>query len=323
MPDNANNSPASTHVQCTANAQRTVDAQHIGNADHAANTQHTGHSQIATPDEMNPAKSNTLDGEQASVEKQKVFIIGLPRTGTTSVSVALLEQGLKVAHMAFTKQAFMLADAISDVPCFSDYRQLDGLFPQAKFVYLERDMAKWVPSMQMLLGKMLPHLEAKSGRFHPIMKRSFRHTFAIDKVADPADEAHLIDCYQRHQNEVFAYFHGREDFITLDISHAGSLSRLLQFLGLTTDCPTLGQVTDRALSDSQIKSAPNQISQEGISQAKGNIQPQRANTSEHGLDFPKLNAGTHVAAWHEYKHPNKVNSNSAGPQSRKFFDYTL
>ncbi|MDR9767527.1 sulfotransferase [Shewanella baltica] len=311
MPDNANNSPASTHAQCTANAQRTVDAQHIGN------------SQIATPDEMNPAKSNTLDGEQASVEKQKVFIIGLPRTGTTSVSVALLEQGLKVAHMAFTKQAFMLADAISDVPCFSDYRQLDGLFPQAKFVYLERDMAKWVPSMQMLLGKMLPHLEAKSGRFHPIMKRSFRHTFAIDKVADPADEAHLIDCYQRHQNEVFAYFHGREDFITLDISHAGSLSRLLQFLGLTTDCPTLGQVTDRALSDSQIKSAPNQISQEGTSQAKGNIQPQRVKTSEHGLDFPKLNAGTHVAAWHEYKHPNKVNSNSAGPQSRKFFDYTL
>ncbi|GIU31600.1 sulfotransferase family protein [Shewanella hafniensis] len=317
MPDNANNSTASAHAQCSANAQ------HIGNADYAANTQHTGHSQIATPAEMNPANSNTLSSEQASVEKQKVFIIGLPRTGTTSVSVALLEQGLKVAHMAFTKQAFMLADAISDVPCFSDYRQLDGLFPQAKFVYLERDMVKWVPSMQMLLGKMLPHLEAKSGRFHPIMKRSFRHTFAIDKVAAPADEAHLIDCYQRHQNEVLAYFQGREDFISLDISHAGSLSRLLQFLGLTTDCPTLGQVTDRALSASQVKSAPNQLLQEGISQAKGNIQPQSVNTSEHGLDFPKLNAGTHVAAWHEYKHPNKVNSNSAGPQSRKFFDYTL
>ena len=44
-----------------------------------ANAQHTGHSQIATPAEMNPAKSNTLSSEQASVEKQKVFIIGLPR----------------------------------------------------------------------------------------------------------------------------------------------------------------------------------------------------------------------------------------------------
>ncbi|HCE50996.1 MAG TPA: sulfotransferase family protein, partial [Shewanella baltica] len=84
MPDNANNSPITTHVQLTGNAK------------------HTGHSQIATPDEMNPENSNTLCSEQASVEKQKVFIIGLPRTGTTSVSVALLEQGLKVAHMAFT-----------------------------------------------------------------------------------------------------------------------------------------------------------------------------------------------------------------------------
>ncbi|MGL4711432.1 MAG: sulfotransferase family protein [Shewanella sp.] len=310
MPDNANNSPITTPIQPT------------GNAEHTANVQPTGHSPLATPDEMNPAQPNTLSSEQAIEEKLKVFIIGLPRTGTTSVSVALLEQGLKVAHMAFTKQAFILADAISDAPCFSDYQQLDGLFPQAKFVYLERDMAKWVPSMQMLLGKMLPHLEAKSGRFHPIMKRSFRHTFAIDKVTDPADETHLIDCYQKHKKEVFAYFHGREDVISLDISHAGSLSRLLQFLGLPTDSPTLAQVTDRAYTATQIKSAPTQISQQGTSQAKA-AQPLPVNPREHRLDFPKLNAGTHVAAWHEYKHPNKVNSNSAGPQSRKFFDYQL
>ncbi|RYE30840.1 MAG: sulfotransferase family protein, partial [Sphingobacteriales bacterium] len=29
---------------------------------------------------------------------KKIFIIGLPRTGTTSISVALLNYGLKVAH---------------------------------------------------------------------------------------------------------------------------------------------------------------------------------------------------------------------------------
>lgn len=79
MPDNANNSPAATHAQCTANAQRTIDAQHIGNADHAANAKHTGHSQIATPDVAHPAQSSALSDEQARVGKQKVFIIGLPR----------------------------------------------------------------------------------------------------------------------------------------------------------------------------------------------------------------------------------------------------
>ncbi len=49
----------------------------------------------------------------------KLFIIGLPRTGTTSISVALLEMGLLVAHTAFTKKAFEVADAISGAPCFS------------------------------------------------------------------------------------------------------------------------------------------------------------------------------------------------------------
>jgi hypothetical protein len=87
----------------------------------------------------------TVANEQAN----KVFIIGLPRTGTTSVSVALLEQGLTVAHQAFTKQAFMLADAVSDAPCFSDYQQLDKLFPNAKFVYLDRPLDKWLPSIQL------------------------------------------------------------------------------------------------------------------------------------------------------------------------------
>ncbi|MDP5147965.1 sulfotransferase family protein [Shewanella sp. ULN5] len=162
----------------------------------------------------------------------KVFIIGLPRTGTTSVSVALLEQGLTVAHQAFTKQAFMLADAVSDAPCFSDYQQLDKLFPAAKFVYLDRPLDKWIPSMQMLLGRMLVHLDKDNGRFHPIMKRSFQHSFKIWDLAEPADAGHLRRCYLTHQQQVSEYFAGRDNFISLDISQTGALTQLLEFIGL-------------------------------------------------------------------------------------------
>ncbi|MDI5846809.1 sulfotransferase family protein [Shewanella xiamenensis] len=165
-------------------------------------------------------------------QKQKVIFIGLPRTGTTSVSVALLEQGLKVAHMAFTKAAFMQADAISDAPCFSDFKQLDGLFPGAKFVYIDRELDSWLPSMQMLLSRMLPHLDAKTGRFHPIMKRSFRHSFGVGMVENPQDEQHLIDCYQRHKAEVVNYFAGRHDLLSIDVSQQGALGQLLAFMGL-------------------------------------------------------------------------------------------
>jgi hypothetical protein len=162
----------------------------------------------------------------------KIFIIGLPRTGTTSICVALLQLGLKVAHTAYTKRAFELADAIADAPCFSDYAQLDQLFPGAKFVYLQRAPDLWVPSMQRLLTKMLPQLHDPLGYLHPLLKRSMKQSFALETYASPLQEDHLIHCYQRHQQQVNEYFTHRDDLLELDISQAGSLRRLIDFLGM-------------------------------------------------------------------------------------------
>jgi hypothetical protein len=207
----------------------------------------------------------------------KIIVIGLPRTGTTSVSVALLEMGFLVAHMAFTKKAFEVAEAITDCPCFSDYMHLDELFPDSKFIYLSRDLDKWIPSITMLLEKMAPHLDAEKGRFNPIMKRSFKHTFSTTL---PLTHTQLVECYTRHQQAVFKYFKDankdRNKFLSIDISEPESLNQLRIFLGK---------------------------------------EPQS------NCEFPKLNTGRDVAGWHEYKHPNKVNSNLAGSERRKYFDY--
>ena len=203
----------------------------------------------------------------------KIIVVGLPRTGTTSVSVALLEMGFLVAHMGFTKKAFEVAEAITDCPCFSDYMHLDELFPGSKFIYLSRDLDKWIPSISMLLDKMVPHLNAEKGRFNPIMKRSFKHTFSENL---PLTAEELIQCYTRHKTEILDYFKGRDDFLSIDISEPGSLNQLREFLGK---------------------------------------EPQA------NAEFPKLNTGRDVAGWHEYKHPNKVNSNLAGVERRKYFDY--
>ena len=165
----------------------------------------------------------------------KIFIIGLPRTGTTSISVALLEMGLLVAHTAFTKKAFEIADAISDAPCFSDYMHLDGLFPGAKFIYLNRDLKAWLPSITMLLEKMAPHLDLKTGHFSPVLKRSFHQTFPS---IYPLSERELADCYTKHQHAVFHYFKGRDDFLSLDVSEPGGLLKLKQFLGMSPEGDT-------------------------------------------------------------------------------------
>lgn len=164
----------------------------------------------------------------------KLFIIGLPRTGTTSISVALLDYGFKVAHTAYTKHAFELADVISDAPCFADYQELDALFPNSKFVYLERALNAWVPSMQMLLNKMLPELAPKSGYLNPVLKRAMNKTFAPFDCDNPLAPAHLENCYRTHQQAVLNYFAQRDDFLSIDISHTGSLRQLLDFLGIET-----------------------------------------------------------------------------------------
>lgn len=166
----------------------------------------------------------------------KLFIIGLPRTGTTSISVALLDYGFKVAHTAYTKHAFELADVISDAPCFADYQELDALFPDSKFVYLDRAMDSWLTSIQMLLKKMLPELAPKTGYLNPVLKRCIHEVFAPLTTETPLDEQHLKNCYLTHQQAVFKYFINRDDFLAIDISQCGSLKLLLEFLGIDNAC---------------------------------------------------------------------------------------
>ncbi|WP_062064057.1 sulfotransferase family protein [Cellvibrio sp. OA-2007] len=206
----------------------------------------------------------------------KLFIIGLPRTGTTSISVALLDYGFKVAHTAYTKRAFELADVISDAPCFADYQELDALFPNAKFVYLSRALDAWVPSMQMLLNKMLPELTPKTGYLNPVLKRCMNETFMPLSTAEPLSREHLEQCYLTHQQAVLSYFSKRNNLLKIDISQTGSLKQLLEFLGID---------------------------------------------AQHAGEFPHLNIGKQVDNWKTFKHPNKVNSLSAGKEHRKFFDY--
>lgn len=216
----------------------------------------------------------------------KLFIIGLPRTGTTSISVALLDYGFKVAHTAYTKRAFELADVVSDAPCFCDYQELDQLFPHSKFVYLERSLERWVPSMQMLLNKMLPELAPKTGYLNPVLKRVMNQIFAPFTTSNPLNKEHLEACYINHQQQVMDYFAQRDDFLRIDISNSNSLPVLLGFMGFEPP------VTAHSPHEQSLHT-----------------------------QFPHLNSGKQVDNWKAIKHPNKINSLSAGAEHRQFLDY--
>jgi len=163
----------------------------------------------------------------------KIFIIGLPRTGTTSLCAAILELGYKVAHTAYTQQTFEHADVIADTPIFCDYQQLDRYYPNSRFIYLEREAQLWLPSIKQLLIRMQKNIVRTDGGFNPFIKRCYQQVFAPFNKKNIQEEDFLLDCYQRHQDSISCYFKSRpQDLLFIDISKDDSYTKLLSFLKL-------------------------------------------------------------------------------------------
>lgn len=164
---------------------------------------------------------------------EKIFIIGLPRTGTTSVCSTMLKLGFSVAHTAYTDRTFEQAQVIADTPIFTDYQLLDKAYPKAKFIYLARDLDNWLPSISQLLQRMQHNLLRQDGGFNPIIKRCYLEVFSPFTSETIIDHAFLQQCYQQHQQQVQAYFSQREnDLLCIDVSDNNSLRQLCEFIGI-------------------------------------------------------------------------------------------
>ncbi|MEZ7187422.1 sulfotransferase family protein [Pseudoalteromonas sp. DY56-GL22] len=161
----------------------------------------------------------------------KIFIIGLPRTGTTSICNSFLQLGYKTAHTAYTQQAITSADVIADTPVFSEYALLDEHFANSRFINLERDLTKWLPSIRQLLARMHTNLMRPDGGFNSHLKRCYFDVFGQYSLAELESDEYLTACYQRHQQQVADYFKGREQqLLTLDVADSNSPQLLQQFL---------------------------------------------------------------------------------------------
>ena len=163
----------------------------------------------------------------------KIFIIGLPRTATTSVCKAFVELGFTTAHTAYIQKAFDEAQVIADTPIFCDYQILDQHYPNSKFIHLARDMDAWVPSIRQLLQRMLHNLQRTDGGFNPYLRRCYHDIFSPLTVDNINNDDFLIRCYDHHLATIKAHFKDRpNDLISIDVSHATSYQALLDFIGM-------------------------------------------------------------------------------------------
>ena len=177
--------------------------------------------------------NHDLNQAESKPHAPKIFVIGLPRTATTSVCVAMLKLGFPTAHTAYVQSAFDQAQVIADTPIFSDYQTLDSHYPGSKFIYLERDLASWLPSIKQLLMRMSANLLSEKGGFNPIIKRCFKTTFSPFSVENIQSDEFLAGCYQRHIRQAKRYFNTRSaDFLMLNVAQPDSFTQLVDFLGL-------------------------------------------------------------------------------------------
>jgi len=161
----------------------------------------------------------------------KVFILGLPRTGTTSICSALLNEGLTVAHTAYTDKTFEDAQVLADTPIYCDYQALDKHYPNSKFVVLTRQPEAWLPSIKQLLLRMFVNVTRDDGGFNPIIKRSFTSIFAPFTKENIENDDFLLQCYNKHLAEIESHFNGREDdVIYVEVSNDADYSKLCDFL---------------------------------------------------------------------------------------------
>lgn len=218
----------------------------------------------------------------ASNLSPKIFVIGLPRTATTSLCVAMLELGFKTAHTAFTDDAFNQAQVIADAPVFADFAKLAEIYSDAKFIYLQRDMDNWLPSIQQLLLRMHKNIVRQDGGFNPHLKRVYQQIFQPFTLDNIHNLDFLSECYKNHQQQVQTCFaHEPQRLFKLNIAATGSYQQLIDFL-----------------QQQQLLKADHPI-------AQANFQP--------------INIAGKVTAWQQIRHANKVESTRLGKVDKLAF----
>lgn len=163
-------------------------------------------------------------------EFNKIFGIGLSRTGTHSLAAALDFLGIPTVHWPLDFKEICASRGAVDITVSCRFRELDQMFPGSLFVYTERDEAGWLASVtthyrRLGNGPRLPDGEKQ---------------FAQEADARIYGSIRPLQCdfslaYRRHHEIVEDYFRGSEDrLLRLNIVRDSAWAALCEFLDLPT-----------------------------------------------------------------------------------------
>jgi len=123
----------------------------------------------------------------------KVWGIGLSRTGTTSLTRILREAGLNIIHYPTNKQMYdPSVDGATDIPVTINFKHLDAVYPDSKFIYTIRHEDDWVNSI-------VPYLERKR-KWNQSRRQIVSRQILYGSPFPDEDQARRA--YRRHDEDV-------------------------------------------------------------------------------------------------------------------------
>ena len=150
----------------------------------------------------------------------KVFGVGLSRTGTLSLTNAMSILGYKSCHFPDTLDKVRKFDCLTDTPVAAFFRKLDRDYPNSKFILTLRDVPSWLDSCEALWAAHQKDFEGFVNEIH--LKLYGRLDF---------DRNSFTKSYYLHMLDVISYFEGREDLLLMDICKGDGWEVLCPFLG--------------------------------------------------------------------------------------------
>jgi len=141
--------------------------------------------------------------------RQKIFGVGLSRTGTTSLTKALEMLGFSAVHFPTSPQQILDHDAATDTSVSIRFKQLDREFPGSKFVYTTRELKGWLASCEKFWPKMQKIFDG-----NPFITNLHQHLYG----GTDFDDDRFAESYRQYEDRLLGHFAGRpDDFLSVDI----------------------------------------------------------------------------------------------------------
>jgi tetratricopeptide (TPR) repeat protein len=201
------------------------------------------HERLGRPgDELRRIAALFGDPRFPDLDKEKIFGIGLSRTGTTTLAAALRLLGFATLHWMnpLTREVIgdddiPLFDAFLDTPVSVRFEHFDERWPNSKFIWTERPYEAWLASMRRLWRNQLgleEFADIKAALARADASDAGRRLRDINDILY-FDHDGFRAAFEAYERRVLAFFTGKRAtrLLRIDVTAGEGWPRLCAFLG--------------------------------------------------------------------------------------------